>query len=49
MPMDGVALVVGEALVDVVETADGSVVDRPGGSALNAAVALSRRRRVRVR
>ena len=40
--MDGVALVVGEALVDVVETADGSVVERPGGSAANAAVALSR-------
>ena len=40
--MDGVALVVGEALVDVVEAADGSVVDRPGGSAANAAVALSR-------
>jgi fructokinase len=37
--------VVGEALVDVVETADGSVVDRPGGSALNAAVALSRLQR----
>lgn len=40
--MDGVALVVGEALVDVVETADGAVVERPGGSAANAAVALSR-------
>ena len=40
--MDGVALVVGEALVDVVEAADGSVVERPGGSATNAAVALSR-------
>lgn len=40
--MDGVALVVGEALVDVVEAADGSVVERPGGSAANAAVALSR-------
>ncbi len=43
--MDGVALVVGEALVDVVETADGSVVERPGGSAANAAVALSRLQR----
>ncbi len=40
--MDGVALVVGEALIDVVEGADGSVVERPGGSAANAAVALSR-------
>lgn len=40
--MDGVALVVGEALVDVVEASDGSVVDRPGGSGANAAVALSR-------
>ena len=36
------ALVVGEALVDVVEAADGSVTERPGGSALNAAVALGR-------
>lgn len=40
--VDGVALVVGESLVDVVERSDGSVVERPGGSALNAAVALSR-------
>ena len=40
--MDGVALVVGEALIDIVEAADGSVVERPGGSAANAAVALSR-------
>ena len=40
--MDGVALVVGESLVDIVETPDGSVVERPGGSAANAAVALSR-------
>jgi len=40
--MDGVALVVGEALVDIVEAADGSVTVRPGGSAANAAVALSR-------
>lgn len=43
--MDGVALVVGEALVDVVESPDGSVVARPGGSAANAAVALSRLQR----
>lgn len=43
--MDGVALVVGEALVDVVESPDGSVVERPGGSAVNAAVALSRLQR----
>ena len=43
--MDGVALVVGEALVDVVESPDGSVAERPGGSAANAAVALSRLQR----
>ncbi|MCL8027276.1 PfkB family carbohydrate kinase [Nocardioides bruguierae] len=35
-------LVVGEALVDVVHTPDGAVVARPGGSAANVAVALSR-------
>ncbi|MEZ0579579.1 PfkB family carbohydrate kinase [Nocardioides sp. MH1] len=40
--MDGVALVVGESLVDVVERADGEVDSLPGGSAANAAVALSR-------
>lgn len=39
--MDGVVLVVGEALVDVVES-EGVLVDRPGGSAANVAVALSR-------
>lgn len=36
------ALVVGEALVDVVMAADGSQVEHPGGSAANVAVALSR-------
>lgn len=35
-------LVVGEALVDVVHAPDGSVVERPGGSAANVAVALAR-------
>ncbi len=41
-PMQPVALVVGEALVDVVHRSDGSVTEFPGGSAANAAVALSR-------
>lgn len=42
------ALVVGEALVDVVHTADGAVREHPGGSAANVAVALARLgRRVR--
>ncbi|MDP3893261.1 PfkB family carbohydrate kinase [Nocardioides sp.] len=36
------ALVIGEALVDVVHDRDGSVVERPGGSAANVAVALAR-------
>lgn len=41
-------LVVGESLVDVVTTADGVTVERPGGSAANVAVALARLgRRVR--
>lgn len=40
--MDQVALVVGEALVDVVHRADGSVTEFAGGSAANVAVALSR-------
>lgn len=40
--MEQVALVVGEALVDVVHRADGSQVEYAGGSAANAAVALSR-------
>jgi len=35
-------LVVGESLVDVVRRTDGTVVERPGGSPLNVAVALSR-------
>lgn len=39
--MTGTALVVGEALVDVVSS-DGGVVEHPGGSAANAAVALAR-------
>lgn len=36
------ALVVGETLVDAVVERDGSVTERPGGSAANAAVALAR-------
>jgi len=35
-------LVVGESLVDVVTSPDGSVVERPGGSPLNVAVGLGR-------
>lgn len=35
-------MVVGEALVDVVRTADGQVGEHPGGSAANVAVALAR-------
>lgn len=35
-------LVLGESLVDIVTTADGVVVERPGGSAANVAVALAR-------
>jgi fructokinase len=35
-------LVVGEALVDIVQRADGSTVEHPGGSAANVAVALAR-------
>ncbi len=40
--MDPDVLVVGEALVDVVRRADGTVVEHAGGSAANVAVALSR-------
>lgn len=40
--MEQVALVVGESLVDVVRGRDGVERDHPGGSAANAAVALSR-------
>jgi fructokinase len=40
--MDQVALVVGEALVDVVRGRDGSERDHAGGSSANAAVAMSR-------
>ncbi|MBZ5734495.1 PfkB family carbohydrate kinase [Nocardioides sp. TRM66260-LWL] len=36
------ALVVGEALVDVVHASDGTVREHPGGSAANVAVALAR-------
>jgi fructokinase len=36
------ALVVGEALVDVVRRLDGSVVDHPGGSPANVAIGLGR-------
>lgn len=36
------ALVVGESLVDIVQRADGTSVDHPGGSAANVAVALAR-------
>ena len=35
-------MVVGEALVDVVHTADGETGEHPGGSAANVAVALAR-------
>ena len=43
MDVDGrVALVVGEALVDVVRAADGTTTAYPGGSAANVAVALAR-------
>lgn len=38
----GVALVVGEALVDVVHAADGSVAAHPGGSPANVALGLGR-------
>jgi len=40
--MEQVALVVGEALVDVVRARDGSVRDHAGGSSANTAVALAR-------
>ncbi len=40
--MDDVALVVGEALVDVVRGRDGRDRDHAGGSSANAAVAMSR-------
>lgn len=39
---EGTALVIGEALVDVVRRRDGSVGEYPGGSTANVAVALSR-------
>lgn len=40
--MSGHALVIGEALVDVVVTADGSVARHPGGSPANVALGLAR-------
>lgn len=40
--MEPDVLVVGEALVDVVHAADGTVAERAGGSAANVAVALAR-------
>jgi fructokinase len=40
--MDADVMVVGEALVDVVRTADGETGEHPGGSAANVAVALAR-------
>jgi fructokinase len=40
--MQSGALVVGESLVDIVRAADGTVTERPGGSAANVAVALAR-------
>jgi fructokinase len=38
----GTVLVVGEALVDVVQRADGTVTEHPGGSPMNVAIGLSR-------
>lgn len=40
--MAGVALVLGEALVDIVRRTDGTVTELPGGSPANVAVALAR-------
>ena len=40
--MERVALVIGESLVDVVETSDATTTRLPGGSAANVAVALAR-------
>ena len=40
--MTGRALVVGEALVDVVHRLDGTVDEHPGGSPANVALGLSR-------
>ena len=42
MPEPGTAVVVGEALVDVVVAADGRSTEAPGGSPLNVAVTLAR-------
>nr|WP_225755429.1 carbohydrate kinase [Actinotalea sp. Marseille-Q4924] len=39
---EGVALVVGEALIDVVRTSDGAVAEHPGGSPANVALGLAR-------
>lgn len=41
-PADPLALVVGEALIDVVHRADGSVDEHPGGSPANVALTLGR-------
>ena len=40
-PGDAV-LVIGESLVDIVETRDGKTLEAPGGSPLNVAVPLGR-------
>ncbi|MBC7291348.1 MAG: carbohydrate kinase [Actinotalea sp.] len=39
---EGVALVIGEALIDVVHTAEGTVEEHPGGSPANVALGLGR-------
>lgn len=41
-PEERRALVIGEALVDVVRRADGSVTEHPGGSPMNVAIGLAR-------
>lgn len=41
-PVPGSALVIGEALIDVVHRADGSVSEHPGGSPANVALTLGR-------
>lgn len=41
-PAEPLALVVGEALIDVVHRADGSVDEHPGGSPANVALTLGR-------
>lgn len=39
---EGIALIVGEALIDVVHTPDGAVAEHPGGSPANVALGLGR-------